>query len=60
MSSPVRRNSSKPFIDHRLKREKGISDNNGDIPNVMTSPAIFPITGNSDTNLKDIGKLNQN
>ena len=56
MSSPVRRNSSKPFIDFRLKREKGISDN-GDIPNVMTSPAIFPI-GSSDTDhsLKDIGE----
>ena len=32
------------------------SDNNGDIPNVMTSPAIFPIGGSSDTDLKDIGE----
>jgi len=57
MSSPVRRNSSKPFIDYRLnKRDKGYSDNNGDIPNVMTSPAIFPIGGSSDTDLKDIGE----
>ena len=50
MSAPVRRNSSKPFIDYRLKRDKAISDNKCDqgIPNVMTSPAIFPI-GSSDT-----------
>ena len=48
---------TKPFIDYRLKRDKGISDNNCDIPNVMTSPAIFPI-GSSDTDhsLKDIGE----
>ena len=26
----------------------------------MTSPAIFPIGGSSDTDLKDIGTVNQN
>ena len=43
-----------------LTKNNLYSDNNGDIPNVMTSPAIFPIGGSSDTDLKDIGTVNQN
>ena len=52
MSSPVRRNSSKPFIDFRHQNGNGELNNRfrtdpadpaeTPIPNVMTSPAIFP------------------
>ena len=48
-------------IERKFKTQnRTLSDNNGDIPNVMTSPAIFPIGGSSDTDLKDIGTVNQN
>ena len=70
MSSPVRRNSSKPYIDFRnnsknneLDRFRNFSDDGHEtsepnLPNVMTSPAIFP-TGNGRHNslhsdIKDI------
>ena len=75
MPSPVRRNSSKPYIDSfrngslkngggELDRfrnfgEVGHETSEPNIPNVMTSPAIFPIQNGGRANsvhsdLKDI------
>ena len=47
MSSPIRRNSSKPYVSQYSRDSydhngvNGVNGTNGTIPNVMTSPAIF-------------------